>query len=96
MKIQSVKPKSNDSSPAITKTKTASKVFASTSKADAPTVGHSAPRTNSVKCTACKEKHTPVALPCVSWEDTNRESEICSRQQTLLFVTKWAAPKFWK
>ena len=48
------KPKTDDISTAITKTKTSFKVFASTSKADAPTVGRSVLPTQPIKCTACK------------------------------------------
>ena len=54
MKVTSLKPKADENSTAITKTKTAMKVFASTSKADAPTVGRSVLPTQPVRCTACK------------------------------------------
>ena len=54
MKAISLKAKLDDTSTARTKTKTALKVFALTSKADAPTVGGSVLPTQPVKCTACK------------------------------------------
>ena len=57
MKMTSLKPKASDNSTAITQTNNAIKVFASTSKADAPTVGRSFPLTHPVKCTACTETH---------------------------------------
>ena len=57
MKDTSVKPKSDDKSPAITKTKIASKASVSTSKADVPTVRRNVPSTQAVKSTACNETH---------------------------------------
>ena len=57
MKVTSAKTKSKDNSTAITKTKTASKVFASASKADAPTVRRNVLPTQPVKFTACKKTH---------------------------------------
>ena len=57
MKVTSLKPEPDDIYTTITKTKTAIKVFASTSKAHAPTVGRSVLPTQPVKCTARKEIH---------------------------------------
>ena len=56
-KITSVKPNSDGISPEVTKTKTAGKKFASTSKADAPTAGRSSIPTEPVMCTYCKGTH---------------------------------------
>ena len=65
MKATSFKPKSDDNSTTNTKTKTAMKLFGSTSKADAPTVGRSVFPTQSLKCTACKKTHPLWRCPVV-------------------------------
>ena len=62
MKITSVEPNSDGFSPAVTKTKSTGKKFASTSKADAPTAGRSSISTEPVRCTHCKE--TLPLSPC--------------------------------
>ena len=57
MGVTSLKPQSYDNSTTITKTRTALKVFASTSKADESNVGRSALPKPPVKCTARKLTH---------------------------------------
>ena len=62
MKVTSFEPKLADNCIAIAKTKTALKVFPSTSRAGASTVGRSVLPTQPVKCTACNETHS--LWPC--------------------------------
>ena len=76
MKTTSLKPQSDNNFTTIASTKTALKIFASTSKADAPTVGRSVFPTQPVKYTACKETHPCDVALCLVGKHQRRERKL--------------------
>ena len=76
IKVTSLKPKSDDNLTTIASTKTALKIFASTSKADAPTIGRSVFPTQPVKYTACKETHPCDVALCLVGRHQRREQKL--------------------
>ena len=67
MKVTSAELNADEIPHAATKRKTASKVFASTSKADAPTVGHSVLPTKPASRIDCKEPHALLRCLVFRW-----------------------------
>ena len=75
-KVISVKPKSDENSPATTRTKTAAEMLAQKSKADAPTVGRIALPTKPVGCTDCKETHHLRRCPVFRGKTPTQRAEV--------------------
>ena len=88
MKVTSLEPKLEDNSTATTKTKTAIKVFALTSKADGPTIEGGILPSQPVKYTACKETHPLWRWPVLLRKTPTQRGESCCCKQILHFVPK--------